>query len=258
MEALSLVFVALFGLAWGSFLNVVIYRLPRRMNIVRPPSACPACGARIKPYDNIPVLSYLWLGGKCRRCRARIGLTYPTVEILTALAFVLLGLKFGLGPEFAAAAVFTSGLIALGFIDAFHRILPDVLTLPGFGLGLVYALVRRDGLDILQALLGAAVGSGFLLLIYGGYWLLRRKEGLGLGDVMMMLMVGAFLGWIHALLVIVLASLAGTVIGLTLVRLRKADFQSALPYGTFLAPAAFVALVWGDALMTAYLRLFRR
>jgi leader peptidase (prepilin peptidase)/N-methyltransferase len=255
---MTIVFVALFGLIWGSFLNVVIYRVPRGMNIVRPPSACPSCGGRIKPYDNIPLFSYLWLGGKCRRCRAPIGWTYPAVEALTALAFVLLLLRFGLGLHFFAGAAFASGLIALGFIDAFHRVLPDAITLPGFGLGLAYALVRTDGLSFLRALLGAAVGAGFLLLVFGVYWLLRRKEGLGMGDVTMMLMVGAFLGWLPALLVIVLASFAGTVVGLALMKVRKADLQSALPYGTFLAPAAFVVFVWGETIVRWYLSLFRR
>ncbi|MBM3311894.1 MAG: prepilin peptidase [Candidatus Aminicenantes bacterium] len=255
---MTILYVALFGLVWGSFLNVVIYRVPRGMNIVRPPSACPSCGGRIKPYDNIPVFSYLWLGGKCRRCRAPIGLTYPAVEALTALAFVLLHLRFGLGLHFFAGAAFASALIALGFIDAFHRVLPDAITLPGFGLGLAYALIRTDGFSLLRALLGAAVGAGFLLLVFGVYWLLRRKEGLGMGDVTMMLMVGSFLGWLPALLVIVLASLAGTVVGLALMRLRKADLQSALPYGTFLAPAAFVVFVWGETLLRWYLSLFRR
>ncbi|MBM3293548.1 MAG: prepilin peptidase [Candidatus Aminicenantes bacterium] len=255
---MTLVFVALFGLAWGSFLNVVIFRLPRGLNLIRPPSACPACGARVKPYDNIPVAAFLWLGGKCRRCRAPIGWHYPVVELLTALAFLILARKFGLGLSFAAAALFASALIALGFIDAFHRLLPDAITFPGFGLGLAYAFLRRDGIDIVQSLLGAAVGAGFLLIIYGGYWLLRKKEGLGLGDVTMMLMIGSFLGWLQALLVIVLASLAGTVVGLSLLKLKKAGLQSALPYGTFLAPAAFIALVWGDALLRAYLSLFGR
>jgi leader peptidase (prepilin peptidase)/N-methyltransferase len=258
MEALTAAVIALFGLVLGSFLIVVIYRVPRRLNIIRPPSACPACGGRIKPYDNIPVVSYLWLRGKCRRCGAAIGLTYPAVELLTSLAFVLVYLKFGLSLHFFAAAVFATGLIALGFIDAFHKILPDVITLPGFAFGLAYAFIRRDGLNILQALLGAAVGAGFLLLIYGGWRLIRKKEGLGLGDVMMMLMVGAFLGWLHALLVIVLASLAGTAVGLTLIWVKKKDLQYALPYGTFLAPAAFIALIWGNAMLRAYLALFRR
>jgi len=257
METLSPIVVALFGMVWGSFLNVVIYRVPRRLNIVTPPSACSSCGARIKPYDNIPVVSYFVLRGKCRRCGAAIGVSHLFVEVLTPLAFVLLHLRFGLSGHFFAAALFVSGLIALGFIDYFHQILPDAITFPGTAFGLAYALVRRDGLTILQALLGAAVGAGFLLLIYGGYWLLRKKEGLGLGDVTMMLMVGAFLGWLPALLVIVLASLAGTVVGLAVVRIKKKDLQYALPYGTFLAPAAFIALMWGDAILRAYLGLFR-
>lgn len=258
METLTPVFVALFGMVWGSFLNVVIYRVPRRRNIVFPPSACGSCGTRIRPLDNIPILSFLILRGRCRTCGASFGASHVIVEILTPLAFVLLALRFGLSAHFFASALFTSALIVLGFIDFFHKILPDAITLPGAAAGLAYAFVRRDGLTFLQALLGAAVGAGFLLLIYGAYWLLRRKEGLGLGDATMMLMVGAFLGWLPALLVIVLASLAGSIVGLALIWIKKKDLQYALPYGTFLAPAAFVVLMWGDALLRAYLSLFRQ
>jgi leader peptidase (prepilin peptidase)/N-methyltransferase len=253
MEALIL--IAVFGLAWGSFLNVVIYRIPLRKSLLRPPSSCPHCGAPIKPYDNIPVLSYLLLGGRCRRCKAPIKPTYLLTEVLTPVLLVVLWPRFGPGLPFFAAALFTSALIALGFIDFHHKILPDAIVFPGIGLALVYAFFRDD-LTILQALLGAAVGAGFLLLLYGGYWLLRKKEGLGLGDVTMMLMVGAFLGWQKTLLTLVLGSFVGAIFGLVLIALKKKDLQYALPFGTFLAPAAFVALVWGDRIITAYMSLY--
>jgi leader peptidase (prepilin peptidase)/N-methyltransferase len=259
METLTLVWIAVFGLVWGSFLNVVIYRLPREMSLVRPPSCCPGCGARIKPYDNIPVLSYILLGGKCRRCGRRISPVYPVVEALTALALVLVFIRSGhaLSLEFFAGSLFSSALITLGFIDYFHQILPDEITLPGLVLALVYAVFRGD-MSLRSALIGAASGAGFLLLVYGAYRLIRKKEGLGMGDVTMLLMVGAYLGWQRTFLTLILASFVGALVGVFLMARRKKDLQFALPFGTFLAPAAFVAALWGQKIIAAYLSLYRR
>jgi leader peptidase (prepilin peptidase) / N-methyltransferase len=251
------IIVAAFGLVWGSFLNVVIHRLPRGENIATPPSACPRCGRRIRPYDNIPVVSYLLLGGRCRDCGVRISPVYPLVELLTAAAFLTLYSRFGLSLQLVAACVFAAALIALGFIDFFHQILPDAITLPGLVLALAYAAFRPD-LSLRGALGGAVFGGGFLLSVYGAYYLLRKKEGLGLGDVTMMLFVGAFLGWRGTLLTLVLASFSGAFVGAFLIAFRKKDLQHALPFGSFLAPAAFVALVWGDRLVRAYLSLYTR
>ena len=251
----TLILVALCGLAWGSFLNVVIYRLPVGLSLVKPPSACPSCHARIKPYDNIPVLSYLLLLGKCRQCGTRIPFSYVLVEVLTPAAFVVLYLHYSLTFFFFASGLFTSALIVLCFIDYRHKILPDRITFPGIVLALIYAFFRRD-LPILQALLGSAVGAGFLLLIYGGYYLVRKKEGLGLGDVTMMIMVGAYLGWVNTLLTLILASFVGAFVGLLIIAVKKKDLQYMLPFGTFLAPAAYIALVWGDRILIAYLSLF--
>ena len=159
----TIILIVLAGLAWGSFLNVVIYRLPAGMSLLRPPSTCPACGARIKPYDNIPVVSYLLLRGACRNCGARIPVSYLLVEIITPAAFLVLHHYHGLSVHFFACGLFTSGLITLAFIDYRHKILPDEIIYPGIGLGLVYSFFRPD-LTFLKALLGAAVGAGFLLL----------------------------------------------------------------------------------------------
>ena len=259
METLTVVFVAVAGLVLGSFFNVVIYRLPRGLNLSRPPSACPGCGARIKPYDNVPVLSYLWLGGKCRNCRKPISPVYPAVEALTAAGLVLVYYHSGreLGLPFFAGCLFTSALVVLGFVDYHHQVLPDAVTMPGLVLALAYAFVRDD-LTFRSALLGAVVGAGFLLLVYGAYYLVRKKEGLGMGDVTMMLMVGAFLGPLRTLLVLILGSLMGALVGLYLVRRKGRDLQFALPFGTFLAPAAFVALIWGERIVRAYLALYKR
>jgi leader peptidase (prepilin peptidase)/N-methyltransferase len=251
----TLIIVVLFGLIWGSFLNVVIYRVPAGLSLLWPPSACPACKARIRPYDNIPVVSFLVLGGKCRRCGAKIPASYFLVEIMTPAALAVLFLRFSWGWTFVAAALFTSALIALGVIDFRHKILPDRITYPGIVLSLVFSFFRAD-LTFLQALLGAAVGGGFLLVVYGAYYLIRKKEGLGLGDVTMMLMVCAFLGWMNALLTLILASVAGAIAGVLIMVLKKKDLQYMLPYGSFLAPAAFVALVWGSRIWAAYFGLF--
>jgi leader peptidase (prepilin peptidase) / N-methyltransferase len=247
--------VAAFGLVWGSFLNVVIHRLPRGQSLATPPSTCPRCGRRIRPYDNIPIVSFLLLRGRCRDCGVRISPVYPAVEALTAAAFLVLHSRFHWGLHFVTACVFAAGLIALGFIDYFHQILPDAITLPGLVLGLVYAVFRPD-LSLRGALAGAVLGAGFLLAVYGAYYLLRNKEGLGLGDVTMMLFVGAYLGWRGALLTLVLASFSGALVGVFLIFFRKKDMQHALPFGSFLAPAAFVALVWGDRLLRAYLSFY--
>ena len=251
------IIVALFGLVWGSFLNVVIHRLPRGENIATPPSACPRCGRRIRPYDNLPVISYLLLRRRCRDCGAGISPIYPAVELLTAAAFLILHSRFGLGLHLLTACVFAAALIALGFIDYFHQILPDAITLPGLVLALAYAAFRPD-IGLRGALLGAVFGGGFLLAVYGGYYLLRKKEGLGLGDVTMMLFVGAYLGWRGALLTLVLASFSGALVGVFLIACRKKDMQHALPFGSFLAPAAFVSLAWGEAIVRAYLSLYAR
>jgi leader peptidase (prepilin peptidase)/N-methyltransferase len=259
METLTAVFVAVFGLVWGSFLNVVIYRLPREMSLVRPPSACPGCGAKIKPYDNVPVLSYLILGGKCRNCGRRISPVYPLVEGLTALGFLLVFDQSGgsLSLEFFAGCLFTSALITLGFIDYFHQILPDAITMPGLVLALVYSFFRDD-LTFRGALIGAVSGGGFLLLVYGAYRLIRKKEGLGMGDVTMLLMIGAYLGLARTLLTLILASFVGALVGVFFILRRKKDLQFALPFGTFLAPAAFIAALWGERIVSVYLSLYRR
>lgn len=258
METLRIILLAVFGLVWGSFLNVVIYRLPRGKSLVKPPSSCPGCGQRIKWYDNIPVISYLLLGGKCRFCRAKISAVYPAVEALTAVCFIIVyfhNLRF-FDLQFFADCLFVSSLIALGFIDFYHQVIPDHISIPMLVLALVYAPFRYD-LNLRQALIGSVVGGGFLLVVYLAYLLWRKKEGLGMGDVMMMLMVGAYLGLSRTILTLLLASVVGAIFGLLLMKFRGKDMKFALPFGSFIAPAAFVALIWGDPLITWYLSLFK-
>ncbi len=248
--------VILFGLAWGSFLNVVIYRLPRRISLIHPPSTCPECGKRIKPFRNIPVLSYLWLRGRCPDCGTRISLTYLLVEVLTPAGFLLLFAQYHFQPHFFAASLFLSAMLVLGFIDFRHQVIPDGVTFPGIALSLVYAYLRPD-MTLGQAFIGAAVGGGFLLLVYSLYYLWRKKAGLGMGDVTMMLFIGAFLGWKLAFFTLMAASFAGALFGITVMLFQKRNLEYALPFGTFLAPAAVFALLWGESLINAYLALFR-
>jgi len=252
----TIIIIICFGLAWGSFLNVVIYRLPLRMSLFKPSSSCPHCEEKIKFYDNIPVLSFLLLRGKCRHCKGRISFRYPLVELLTAVCFLLLYSQHSLSFFFFASCIFACALIALGFIDFYHQILPDEITLPGLLLALVYSLFRTD-LNLRQALIGAVAGAGFLLFIYVAYYLLRKKEGLGLGDVTMMLLVGAYLGWRQAFFTLILASFVGALVGIFFIFYRKKDLQYSLPFGTFLAPAAFASLLWGERIITAYLSLYK-
>jgi len=252
----KIILIILFGLAWGSFLNVVIFRLPRDMSLTTPPSSCPKCKKRIKAYDNIPVFSYIVLHGRCRHCSTKIPFSYFLVELMTPVAFLLLYFQHSLSFFFFASCLFTSALIILGVIDFYHQILPDEITLPGLFLAVVYSFFRQD-VDLTASLIGAVSGAGFLLFVYGAYYLLRKKEGLGMGDVTMMLFVGAFLGWQRSLFTLVLGSFLGALVGIYFIFFKKKKMQFALPFGTFLAPAAYIALLWGEEIIRAYLSQFK-
>ncbi len=266
------IFVFLFGLVIGSFLNVCIVRIPEQKSIVSPASACPKCGAAVRPYDNIPVVSYLVLRGKCRSCKAAISWMYPVVELLNALLFLACYLAFGLTAEALKWAIFSSLLIVLVFTDLRERILPDAVNFTGFGLALVLSLFTRptDGtalfianhlfafppptpvLSLVDSLLGAAAGSGFLWLVSEAYFRLRGREGMGLGDVKMMLMVGAFLGVERTLLTIFAGSLLGSVLGVAFILARRKDSDYELPFGTFLGMAALLIVFFGTPLVNWY------
>jgi leader peptidase (prepilin peptidase)/N-methyltransferase len=244
------------GLMVGSFLNVCIARLPGRESIVRPRSRCPQCRTPIRWFDNIPVVSYVALGGRCRACRARISLRYPVVELLTAVAFVAQGLAFAVQPMLLAPRlVFTAILIVLFGTDLETGRLPNIVTLSGLAIGLAWSIVGPPGLE--DGLLGAALGAGILLAIRWLWLWWKGVDGMGLGDVKMLAMIGAFLGWQQILVVLFFASLGGAVVGVSLTLLRGRSMQSRLPFGTFLALAAFAASLWGGALSAWYVSLYR-
>jgi len=248
------VYAALVGLVTGSYLNVVIHRLPRGESTVLPRSHCPWCGGVIRARDNLPVVSYLLLRGRCRRCGAPISWRYPALEALTALLFVAVVERFGFTLEALAGLVFGCLLLVLAAIDLDHFLLPDKLTLPGILLGLAaqFSLPRTSLLD---ALLGVAVGAGLLILVINFWFWIRGEEGMGMGDVNMLAMIGAFLGWQGVIVALFGGALAGALVGLGLMAARKLDLTSKLPFGTFLAVGALVALFSRGRLVDAYMSL---
>jgi len=242
------------GAIIGSFLNVVIHRYPLGESIVLPPSHCPHCKTHIRPYDNVPVLSWLWLGGRCRTCREPISPRYPLVELANALLYLALFQRTGLTIGFLPLAAFVSMLIALIYIDLDIQILPDVIDLPGVVIGLAIGATHIGAwypdlvlsTTLLESLAGAAAGAGVLLAIALSYKLVRKIEGMGLGDVKLMAMIGATLGWEALFPLFLLASVTGAAVGILLMlRSGKGMAQLALPFGVFLGIAALVMLFFG-------------
>ena len=243
-----------FGAMIGSFLNVCISRLPKGESIVYPGSHCPQCGKPIRFYDNIPILSFLLLRGRCRSCRAPISLQYPFVEGATALASLTLFVRFGPTLSYLIYFSFVASLIVVTVIDLYHQIIPDIISLPGIAVGLLSALVNPF-LSFFDSFLGALLGGGSLFLIAGVYQWVFKREGMGGGDVKLLAMIGAFLGWKAVVLTILLGSFAGSVIGVGIILLKGRDFKYAIPFGPFLSLGAVLALFYGEPLLRWYLGL---
>jgi leader peptidase (prepilin peptidase)/N-methyltransferase len=258
MMSPSLLVFAVFvlGCCIGSFLNVCIYRLPQDLSIVSPSSFCPQCRTPVRGYDNIPLLSFLLLRGKCRSCGAKISWRYPLVEALTGAFAVALFLKFGLSVSFFASFAFTAALIVITFIDLDHRIIPDVISLPGIaaGFGLSFFLPTPSWTE---SLIGLVVGGGSLYLVAVGYEALTKREGMGGGDVKLLAMIGAWLGWKAVLFTLFAASLTGSLIGGGAMVLQKQGRHYAVPFGPFLAFGALAYFFFGPQLIDWYLRLGR-
>ena len=254
MEIVTVAVLFLVGLLIGSFLNVCIYRLPRKESVVWPASHCATCNRDLSWYENIPVASWVVLGGRCRTCRQPISMAYPLVELITAAVYAGAYAVYGWTPLLAVRLLFASAMIVLFVIDLRHRILPNVITVPGIVLGLLFSLVFPPG--IVSSAAGVVIGGGVLLLIAEAYYRLRGVEGLGMGDVKMLAMIGAFLGWKLTLVTLILASLSGSLVGVALITTGRGGAQAALPFGTFLAVGALVAAVTGDALLAWYLSFY--
>ena len=245
------VLVGVFGLSVGSFLNVCIHRLPADQSLVWPRSYCPRCRTSLRWYDNVPLLGYAMLRGRCRTCQTPISAMYPLVEAMTSVVFVAGYLLFGAQLLLVPRLVFACAMIVLFVIDLQHRMLPNVITLPGVLIGFVFSWFLPPGW--FESLIGLMAGGGILLLMAEAYYRIRKEEGLGMGDVKMLAMIGAFLGWKLMLVTLVLSSFMGSIVGLTVIALKKGDMKYALPFGTFLAVGALVSSVAGDALLRWYL-----
>ena len=282
--------IFLFGLIFGSFFNVVIYRLPLMMhlewlencrefvkelygelpkilqqqpkdlpappfNIAKPDSTCPKCGHKIRWYENIPLISYAYLRGKCSNCKSHISLRYPVIELVTGILSAVAAYHFGFGWQRAAALLFTWSLICMTMIDFDHKLLPDQLTLPLLWLGL---LVNSQNMftDLQSAVVGAAIGYLCLWSLYWTFKLLTGKEGMGYGDFKLLAALGAWMGWQPLLLILVLSSLVGASVGLSLILIKGRDKNIPIPFGPYLAAAGWITFYWGDQIMQAYQRYF--
>jgi leader peptidase (prepilin peptidase) / N-methyltransferase len=254
LEPIQLSILIVLGLTVGSFLNVCIHRIPREQSLMFPPSRCPGCEHRLSWFENIPVLSYAVLGGRCRKCRTRISIRYPLVELATMALFIVHGAVFGWSALLVPRLLFACAMVVLFAIDLEHHLLPNVITLPGIAIGLIASAVLPPGL--VDALIGAAIGGGVLWLIGEAYYRYSGHEGMGGGDVKMLAMIGAFLGWKLVLVTLVLSSFAGSLIGVAVIALKRGGMKYALPYGTFLALGALVASLAGDAIVNWYVSLY--
>lgn len=246
------VFIFLLGCCVGSFLNVCIYRLPQDLSIVSPRSFCPSCRAPIRAYDNIPLVSYLLLGGKCRNCGAGISWRYPLVEALTGGVALALFLKFGFSLSFLAYFVLSAALIVISFIDLDHRIIPDLISLPGIAAGFLLALFGPLA-TVKESLIGLLAGGGSLYLVAFVYEALTKREGMGGGDVKLLAMIGAWLGWKSILFTLFFASLSGAFIGGAVMLIQREGRLYAIPFGPFLAFSGLAYVFLGPELIAWYL-----
>ncbi len=263
------------GLMVGSFLNVVIHRLPLMMerdwqaqyqeclgespaeaaplNLAQPASRCPHCGHRIRFYENIPVLSYLWLRGKCSSCQATISIRYPLIELLTGVLSAVIAWHFGFGLQAGAALLLTWALIALSMIDVDHQLLPDAITLPLLWLGLALSLFPVFA-DMRSSLIGAIAGYLSLWTVYQLFKLVTGKEGMGFGDFKLLAALGAWMGWQALPVIVLLSSAVGALLGGAMIAIQGRDRAQPIPFGPYLAIAGWIALLWGKQIADAYLR----
>ena len=268
--------VLIIGLLIGSFLNVVIYRLPVMMergwkkecteylelenteesnevfNLIAPLSRCPHCNTAIKPYHNVPIISYLLLQGKCSECKSHISLRYPLIEAFTGITSAVVAWHFGYSIEMLFALFLTWSLIALSFIDIDHQLLPDSINLPMLWLGLFLSLFLIYT-DTHSSIIGAIAGYLSLWTVYHLFKLVTGKEGMGYGDFKLLALFGAWLGWQYIPLIILLSSLVGAIIGVSMIILVKSDHNIPIPFGPYLAAAGWLALIWGDQINGLYL-----
>jgi leader peptidase (prepilin peptidase)/N-methyltransferase len=255
IQSVMVVYSALLGLALGSFVNVCIYRIPLKKSIIRPPSSCPHCGERVRFYDNIPLISYLLLLGKCRYCRTPLAWHYPAVEAMIGLLSLSLFIRYGLSYQYLLWLLFTSALVAITFIDLRHQIIPDVISLPGIVAGLGASFVPGATVLWHESLIGIIAGGGSLYLVAVVYQRITGKDGMGGGDIKLLAMIGAWMGWRFLPMIIFLSSLVGAVIGLCFLLASGKGLRVRIPFGPFLSLGALVCLFFGPEILNWYYNL---
>lgn len=270
LGSIMTIFSIMFGLIIGSFLNVCIYRIPLKKSLIHPPSSCPQCGKPIKFYDNIPVISYLLLFGKCRTCRIPIPIRYPIVELIVGLLSLALFFRYGLSPMYFFAFLFVASLVTISFIDLHHKIIPDIISLPGILLGIIVSIIPFSQISWsgtivstlpfsqvswLDSFIGVIGGGGFLFLVAVIFERITGKEGMGGGDVKLLAMIGAWMGWRSLPLSILLASLSGIIIGGGALFLSGRGYRVRIPFGPFLSLGALIYFFYGTELVTWYFRI---
>lgn len=256
VNLVSAIFAALLGLVLGSFLNVCIYRIPLRKSIVNPPSSCPHCGQKIRFYDNIPLISYLFLWGKCRHCRSPISIRYPAVEAVMGLMSVALFIRLGLSPQYVMFLLFAASLVTISFIDLDHKIIPDVISLPGIAVGLGFSFFPPALVSWSDSLIGMIGGGGFFYLLAVMFERLTGKEGLGGGDIKLVAMIGAWMGWRDLPFIILVASVSGIFIGGISLLVSRQGMRTKIPFGPFLALGALLYFFLGYELLSWFHRLW--
>jgi len=256
MNWITLFFGFVFGTIVGSFLNVCIHRIPGGKSIIAPSSHCPLCKTPIRFYDNIPLVSFIILKGRCRGCQAPISLRYPLVEFLMGLFSLILLLRYGISTLYAIYFAFFASLTLVSFIDLPHRIIPDVISLPGIVIGLVISFLHPE-MSIKDSLIGVLLGGGSLYVVASVYHMVTKREGMGGGDVKLLAMIGAFIGWKGVLFTILCSSFVGSVVGVTLMFVSSADSKYAVPFGPFLSLGAIIYVLWGEILISWYLGFLR-
>jgi leader peptidase (prepilin peptidase)/N-methyltransferase len=241
----------IFGAIIGSFLNVCIMRLPKGESIITPGSHCPHCQNPIKFYDNIPLISYFLLRGKCRKCKKKISIQYPLVEGITAICSFILFLKYGASLSYLFYFSFVAALVVITVIDLYHQIIPDVISIPGIGVGLLSALILPH-ITFFNSLIGIILGGGSLFVVATLYQWLFKREGMGGGDVKLLAMIGAFLGWESVCITIISSAFIGSITGIIMIAFKGKNFKYAIPFGPFLSLGAVITLFYENKILFWY------
>lgn len=249
---IEIILIFSLGLIVGSFSNVCIYRIPRNESVIYPASHCPKCRTKIKPIDNIPLLSYILLKGRCRNCGSKISIQYPVVEFLTGLIYLIIYLIYGLSIQSLVYIILSSALIIIAFIDLQEQIIPDVISLPGIVVGLILSFIVPY-ISFINSALGALVGGGIILIIAWVGSIIFKKEAMGGGDVKLTAMIGAFLGWRYTIISLFLGFFLGALTGIILIIAKIKKREDAIPFGPFIALGSIITLLWGEKILLWYL-----